>query len=225
MFTSIISNSSDSITFTTAMICLAAALVLGLVFSAVYMHCSERFTKNFVVTLALLPAMVATVIFMTNGSLGSAVAVAGAFSLVRFRSVPGTSREILSIFFAMTIGLACGMGQLAFAAVFTVLLSGCFVLLMKFSYAGKGSGERSLRVTIPENLDYTEIFDDIFVKYTTGSRLERVRTVGLGSMYELSYMITMKNENDQKAMLDEIRARNGNLSVVYGRVAENAQEL
>ena len=90
MFTSIISNSSDSITFTTAMICLAAALVLGLVFSAVYMHCSERFTKNFVVTLALLPAMVATVIFMTNGSLGSAVAVAGAFSLVRFRSVPGT---------------------------------------------------------------------------------------------------------------------------------------
>jgi hypothetical protein len=125
----------------------------------------------------------------------------------------------------MTIGLACGMGQLAFAAVFTVLLSGCFVLLMKFSYAGKGSGERSLRVTIPENLDYTEIFDDIFVKYTTGSRLERVRTVGLGSMYELSYMITMKNENDQKAMLDEIRARNGNLSVVYGRVAENVQEL
>lgn len=106
--------------------------------------------------------MVATVIFMTNGSLGSAVAVAGAFSLVRFRSVPGTSREILSIFFAMTIGLACGMGQIAFAAVFTVLLSGCFVLLMKSSYAGKGSGERSLRVTIPENLDYTEIFDDIF---------------------------------------------------------------
>ena len=192
MFTSIISNSSDSITFTTAMICLAAALVLGLVFSAVYMYCSERFTKNFVVTLALLPAMVAT---------------------------------ILSIFFAMTIGLACGMGQLAFAAVFTVLLSGCFVLLMKSSYAGKGNGERSLRVTIPENLDYTEIFDDIFIKYTTGSRLERVKTVGLGSMYELSYMITMKNEKDQKAMLDEIRARNGNLSVVYGRVAENVQEL
>ncbi|HCG59591.1 MAG TPA: DUF4956 domain-containing protein, partial [Lachnospiraceae bacterium] len=135
------------------------------------------------------------------------------------------SREILSIFFAMTIGLACGMGQLAFAAVFTVLLSGCFVLLMKSSYAGKGSGERSLRVTIPENLDYTEIFDDIFIKYTAGSRLERVKTVGLGSMYELSYMITMKNEKDQKAMLDEIRARNGNLSVVYGRVAENVQEL
>ena len=117
------------------------------------------------------------------------------------------------------------MGQLAFAAVFTVLLSGCFVLLMKSSYAGKGNGERSLRVTIPENLDYTEIFDDIFIKYTTGSRLERVKTVGLGSMYELSYMITMKNEKDQKAMLDEIRARNGNLSVVYGRVAENVQEL
>ncbi len=225
MFTSILEETGNSVTLTSTLICMVVALVLGFVVAAVYMNSSDRYTKNFVVTLALLPALVATVIFMTNGSLGSAVAVAGAFSLVRFRSVPGTSREILAIFFSMTIGLACGMGQVAFAAIFTVVIAMCFAVLMKSAFAERHSGARALKVTIPENLDYMDVFDDIFEKYTKSVQLDRVKTVGLGSMYELSYQLSMKNENDQKSMLDEIRTRNGNLSIVFGRAADNGQEL
>ena len=225
MFTSILDNTNNSASFTTMMICLAAALVLGLVVSTVYTMGSKRYTKNFAVTLVLLPALVAAIIFMTNGSLGSAVAVAGAFSLVRFRSAPGTSKEILAIFFVMSIGLACGMGEITFAAVFTIIISGCFTLLMKSGFGGSGADERSLKVTIPEDLDYTDIFADIFEKYTEKNELEKVKTIGLGSMYELDYVVTMKNEKEQKAMIDEIRTRNGNLSIVFGRVAENSQAL
>jgi hypothetical protein len=184
MFVSILDTTSGTISLESAALCAAAALICGLIAAFIYTVGSERYTKNFVVTLALLPILVEAVILMTSGNLGTAVAVAGAFSLVRFRSVPGTSKEIVAVFFAMAIGLACGMGQVLFAGLFTVLVSLAMLVLQKVSFGSTGSG-KLLKVTIPEDLDYTEIFDDIFKKYTVKSELLRVRTVNLGSMYEL----------------------------------------
>lgn len=226
MFTSIIDPEAGSLTIEGILICMGIAILLGIVIALVYMKgCTEHYTKSFVVTLALLPVLVGAVILMTSGSLGTAVAVAGAFSLVRFRSAPGTSREILSIFFAMAVGLACGMGEVAFAVLLTAVVAVVFFLLMRSPFGGSVSEDKDLRITIPENLDYTEIFDDLFEKYTTRCRLDKVKTVNLGSMYELQYSVTLKDAKEEKNMIDEIRTRNGNLTVICGRHRENAAEL
>ena len=209
-----------------ALICIAAALVLGIVVAFVYMKSStDRYSKSFVVTLALLPALVQVVILMTSGNLGSAVAVLGTFSLVRFRSVPGTSKEILGIFFAMAIGLACGMGQILFAVIITVIIACVFMILNRTKFGEKKGLDKHLKITIPENLDYTELFDDLFAKYTSRAELEKVKTVNLGSMYELDYDISLKDAKQEKQMIDELRVRNGNLSIVCGRHVENIPEL
>ncbi|MCR4653487.1 MAG: DUF4956 domain-containing protein [Eubacterium sp.] len=225
MFSTILDTSNGTLSISSAAICFGTALILGLIISLVYMKSSDHYTKSFVVTLALLPALVEAVILMTSGSLGSAVAVLGTFSLVRFRSAPGTSKEILSIFFAMAVGLACGMGQILFAVMITTVIALLFILLMKSGFAGNDREFRSLKVTIPEDLDYTGIFDDIFREYTRKSSLERVKTVNLGSMYELNYRICLKDQKKEKEMIDNIRTRNGNLSIVCGKIAENIQEL
>ena len=162
MFTSIIDSSTSSISIETTLICMAAALLLGFGVAAVYRITTERYTQNFLITLALLPMLVEAVILMTSGNLGTAVAVAGAFSLVRFRSVQGTSREILGVFLAMAIGLACGMGQITFAALFTAVAVLTLVLFSKSGLAGKEETFRHLRITIPEDLDYTGVFEDLF---------------------------------------------------------------
>lgn len=224
MFVSILDTTSGTISLESAALCAAAALICGLIAAFIYTIGSERYTKNFVVTLALLPLLVEAVILMTSGNLGTAVAVAGAFSLVRFRSVPGTSKEIVAVFFAMAIGLACGMGQVLFAGLFTLLVSLMMLVLQKMNFGSAGAG-KLLKVTIPEDLDYTEIFDDIFRKYTVKSDLLRVRTVNLGSMYELDYDIILKNDKDEKNMIDDIRIRNGNLTIVCGRHAEKSEQL
>lgn len=226
MFTSIIDSEVSELTIESVLICIGAALLLGMVIALIYKKgCTERYTQSFLVTLALLPVLVEAVILMTSGSLGTAIAVAGAFSLVRFRSAPGTSREILAIFFAMTVGLACGMGQVAFAVLFTAIVGLVFFLLMRSPLGAVTEVQKDLRITIPENLDYTGIFDDLFEKYTSRARLEKVKTVNLGSMYELQYSITLRNPKEEKQLLDEIRTRNGNLTVICGRHAENTVEL
>ena len=225
MFTSIIDSSTSSISVETTLILMAAALVLGLAVAGVYRMTTEKHTQNFLITLALLPMLVEAVIMMTSGNLGTAVAVAGAFSLVRFRSVQGTSREILGVFLSMSIGLACGMGQIAFAALFTLVTILALFVFSRTGLAGQETEQRHLRITIPENLDYTEIFEDLFEKYTRKARLEKVKTVNLGSMYELCYQVTLKKAEIEKEFLDQIRVRNGNLTIVCGRAAENAPEL
>lgn len=225
MFTSILDTASGTLSVTSAMYCIGAALVLGIVISLIYMISSERYTKNFIITMALLPTLVMVVILMTSGNLGTAVAVLGTFSLVRFRSVPGTSKEIAGIFFAMAVGLACGMGQLLFAALITVVISIIFLLLNKTKFGEKKEESKHLKITIPENLDYSGLFDDIFGKYTSSARLDKVKTVNLGSMYELDYSVAVKDPAQEKAMIDEIRTRNGNLSISCGRFAESGMEL
>lgn len=223
MFDSVITT-MGSVTTAELMICMGVAILLGFLIAGTYMVTSD-YSKNFVITLTVLPVVVQAVILLVNGNLGTSVAILGAFSLVRFRSVPGTSKEISTVFLAMAAGLAAGVGLVAYAAVFTVIVCTLMVVLTKTSFGEKKATERALKVTIPENLDYNEIFEDIFVKYTKKSSLERVKTTNMGSLFELMYLVTLKNVAEEKKMIDEIRCRNGNLTVQIGRPNITREEL
>ena len=188
-----------------------ASLALGVIVALIYMY-RNAYTKSFVVTLALLPAMIQLVIMIVNGNLGTGVAVMGAFSLVRFRSVPGSAREISCIFFAMAVGLATGMGYLTIAALFTLIIGAAMLLLNSVRFGEPAADEKELKITIPENLDYNGLFDDLFTTYT-------------GSMYELQYRLRTKNPESEKAFIDALRCRNGNLTILLGRVCSNRDEL
>ncbi|MDD3347822.1 DUF4956 domain-containing protein [Oscillibacter sp.] len=205
---------STTLTFPAFCLSLAAALLLGTLLTAVYTY-QNTYTKGFAVTLAMLPAIVAIVILMVNGSLGASVAVAGTFSLVRFRSVPGTAKEIGAIFLAMAVGLACGMGYPAFAALFTVVMAAAELLYTKLGlWEQKRSAlSRTLQITVPEDLNYAGAFDDLFEKYTTGATLLKVKTTNLGSLNRLTYDIALKQVNTEKELIDELRCRNGNLEI------------
>lgn len=216
MFTSLLNSTTGSLTISTALLCTGTSLILGFLISAVY-HQDGHDSRSFMTSLVLLPILVQMVIMMVNGNLGTSVAVLGTFGLVRFRSAPGTSREICFIFLAMAVGLATGTGYLTFA-LFMTLVIGTVVILMNWSrFAERGSAEKELKITIPENLDYTEIFDDIFEKYLKKYSLERVKTTNLGSMIECKYRIVIKDINLEKKMIDELRCRNGNLTILIGR--------
>lgn len=216
MFTSIFS--STEITAYNArdiLICTAVSLALGLVIALVF-HIQGGCSKEFKTSLIVLPVLVQAVIMMVNGNLGASVAVLGAFSLVRFRSQPGSSKEICGVFFAMAVGLATAMGCIGFACMLTALV-GIALLICTRALDFMGSEEKILRITIPENLDYTEVFDEIFKTYTQKVKIQQVKTTNMGSMFELRYAIHMKPGVNEKEMLDQIRTRNGNLTVVCGR--------
>ncbi len=206
------------------LVCTLASLLLGLGTAFIYMRRST-YSKSFVVTLALLPAMVQLVIMLVNGNIGAGVAVAGAFSLVRFRSVPGSAKEIGCIFFAMAIGLATGMGYLFFALLFFLVIGAALLLLNSTRFGESRCGDSLLRVVIPESLDYEGLFDDLFETYTNGAELIRVKTTNMGSLYELTYQIRLKTPVVRKAFLDELRCRNGNLTISCGRVSSDREEL
>lgn len=214
MFTSILTDSTINIT--QACVCMAVSLILGLGISVLYMY-TNTCSKNFAISLALLPVLVQMVIMLVNGSIGTGVAILGAFGLVRFRSIPGSSKEIIMVFFAMSVGLATGTGLIWIAVFFTMIVGLLFFVLSKTTYGERTSNERDLKITIPENLEYAGLFDDIFEKYTSKSYLDSVKTTNLGSMFELRYRITMKATADEKKMIDEIRCRNGNLTIMCGR--------
>lgn len=198
-------------------ICTAVSLVLGLGTALLCMY-KSHYTQSFVVALAMLPAVVQVVIMLVNGNIGAGVAVAGAFSLVRFRSVPGSAREIGMIFLAMAIGLATGMGYVVLAVLFFIVMA-VFVLALSVLRFGSGNEhERELKITIPETLDYEGLFDDLFQKYTNSAQLYRVKTTNMGTLYELDYHVVLKTERIPKEFLDELRCRNGNLNIVCGRV-------
>lgn len=216
MFASILSTTGGSLTVSAAVICTVASIILGLGISLMYMK-QGKCSKNFAISLVVLPVLIQVVIMMVNGNLGTGVAVMGAFSLVRFRSVPGSSKEICAVFFAMAIGLATGMGFIAFAVMITVIVGALFLILTKTSFGEQKQGAKELKVTIPETLDYTEVFDDLFAKYTTEASLESVKTTNLGSMFELRYSINLKDEKEEKALIDEMRCRNGNLTIMCSR--------
>ena len=224
MFTSILSSVEGNLTIQNGLLCTVVSVVLGILIAVIYMQ-QGNYSKNFVVTLAMMPVLVRVVIMMVNGNVGTSVAVLGTFGLVRFRSVPGTSREIANIFFAMAVGLATGMGYLTFSVAMVVVIGGMFMFLGKTSFGERKYNEKDLRITIAEDLDYTDIFEDIFAEYTSKHSLEQVKTTNLGSMYELKYHITLKNAKKEKEMIDQLRCRNGNLTIICGKRSTLQEEL
>ena len=219
--TTISSVAIDNKTFA---MCSAVSLVLGLLISFTFCF-KQKKSKGFILALTILPLIVQVIIMMVNGNVGTGVAVMGAFSLVRFRSVPGNAKEICGIFLAMAVGLATGTDQLVLAGVFTTVA--CAVTLA-FTFTPFGNikeNEKTLTVTIPESLDYTEIFDDIFEKYLSACELENVKTTAMGSLYKLKYSVTLKDSKSVKKMLDEIRERNGNLEVMCGKKETPEEQL
>ena len=221
LFASVIST---TVNWQAIILCTLSSLILGAAAAAIYCY-KNTYTKSFVVTLALLPAMVQIVIMLVNGNLGAGVAVMGAFSLVRFRSVPGSAREIGSLFFAMALGLATGMGYLGYAVLFLLLIGIANILLYGTSFAAPKLIDRELKITIPESLDYEGVFDDLFDKYTTRHELLHVKTSNMGSLYELCYLVRLKDTGINKNFLDEIRCRNGNLNITCGRLSTVRDEL
>ena len=201
---------------------MGVALILGLIIAITH-KVTSKYSKNFLTTITILPLLVATVILVVNGNLGMGVAVAGAFGLVRFRSIAGTSKEILSIFFAMAIGLAIGAGYPILATVVTVIGSLGIITLEKTSIFDGNMNEKYLKITIPENIDYTEVFNDILDKYTCKYKLEQVKTTNLGSMFELKYLITLNSDINEKAFIDELRVKKGKLKISLTKYSEGEE--
>ena len=199
----------------TMLIATGSSLVLGIAIALMYMYKSS-YSKSFTVTLALLPSIVMAVITLVNGNLGTGLAVMGAFSLVRFRSIPGSAREIGFIFFAMAVGLATGMSYIAYAFVFTLIVGLASIILYSTKFGEKKFTSKSMKITIPENLEYTGLFDDLFGEYTNSHKLMRVKTTNMGSLYQLTYDIEMKKSSLEKEFIDKIRCRNGNLDIICG---------
>lgn len=208
------------------LICIGVSFIIGLILAGAYMF-RTRYTKSFVVTLAMLPAIVCVVIMMVNGNVGTGVAVAGAFSLVRFRSVPGTAKEIGALFMAMGAGLITGMGYLGFAVVFAVILAVITILLGFVDFGARKNAARykTLRITIPEDLDYTGVFDEIFEEYAEKYELAQVRTTNMGSLFRLTYDMVMKSGANEKEFIDKLRCRNGNLEIAISRQETAVTEL
>ena len=226
MLTSILETSTTTtLSYANMAACTAVSLVLGLVISLTYMFCSEKKSKSFVITLAALPILVQAVIMLVNGNLGTGVAIMGAFSLIRFRSVAGSAREIGAVFFAMTVGLATGMGYVGFAVIVTAVVALLFMVLTKLNFGGSNTTDKHLKITIPENLNYSGMFDDLFAEYLSDYTLDKVKTTNLGSMFEVSYLIKFKNDLSEKDFIDAIRVRNGNLPIVCARVSAGSEEL
>ena len=200
MFNSLLASGLTAQSF---LICTAVSLVLGLL-TALCFSFRASFSKSFCLTLAILPAIVQVIIMMVSGSIGAGVAVAGTFSLVRFRSEPGTARQIAALFLSVALGIALGMGYAVLAGVFFLIVTLFFLLLTLVGFGGEHGAQRDLRITIPENMDYEGVFDDLFAKYT---------------LYEIRYTIVLKDEKQLKAFMDELRTRNGNLTIVCGRVS------
>ena len=208
------------------LLCVGCSLIIGLIIAFTYMF-KTKCTQSFVMTLALLPTIVCIVIMMVNGNIGTGVAVAGAFSLVRFRSAQGTAKEIGMLFMAMGSGLIAGMGYLAYAILFTLIMCGmCFLLnIIKFGELKNAILYKTIRITIPEDLDYTNVFEEIFEKYVKRYELITVRTTNLGSMFTLTYDIVLKVKNSEKEFIDELRCRNGNLEISISKQETTIVEL
>lgn len=224
MFESILSDVTGTLSVTSSILCMVTAIALGLVIAVVHMVTS-KYSKNFVISLAILPALVQVVIMMVNGNLGTSVAVLGAFSLIRFRSLPGNAKEITSVFFAMAIGLALGMGHIFFAVYITLIISAIILILSKTKFGNIREQEAKLKIVIPEEMDYTTVFNDIMDEYTKKYNIEKVKTINMGSMYELIYNIVLDKEKNEKEFIDKLRVRNGNLNISIMRLEEGVSEL
>jgi uncharacterized membrane protein YhiD involved in acid resistance len=223
IFDSVLTAQQDLavISVTEFLLCTLVSLVLGLAAALIHMF-RNSYNKGFVVTLALLPPVVQLVIMLVNGNLGAGLAVMGAFALVRFRSIPGNARDIAAVFISMAIGLATGMGFLAIAALFVLIIGAANIIYTLAPFGLAVAGRRQLRIAIPETLDYSEVFQPVFERFTTKAELVSLRTSNMGSLYKLAYEVTLRSGVSEKEFIDELRVRNGNLEVALGRGLFNA---
>ena len=219
MFNSIFDTTASGLSIPSILICSGVALVLGFIIALTHLKTSTT-TKNFLITLTVLPLLVEVVMLMVNGSLGTSIAVLGSFSLIRFRSLAGNSKEITSIFFAMAAGLALGMGHVLFAAIFTAIIVLAILLLTFVPLFNLSSQPQTLTITVPEDLDYTSAFDDIFKKYTSHVALVKSNTTNMGSLYQLSYELNLKKTVSEKDFIDALRVRNSNLRIILSHVSQ-----
>lgn len=206
------------------LVCCLSSIVLGAAVAAIYMF-RHTYSKNFVVTLALLPLIVQMVITLVNGNLGAGIAVMGVFNLVRFRSIPGSAKDIGSVFLAMAIGLATGMGFIVLAVLFTVIVAVVNVVYVLTPFGKQKEPEKTLKITIPEDLEYDGVFDGVLARYTDEHELVEVQTTNMGSLFLLEYAVRMKAPGIEKRMIDEVRCLNGNLKVVLGSAAASKDVL
>ena len=226
MFDTIFTTTSDgSISITQSVIAIGAALIIGFVIAAVYMFIckKEGYQKNFIIGLAMLPAVVAVVILLVGSNVARAFSMAGAFALVRFRSAPGSAKDISIVFFTMAAGLACGLGYVTFAAVFVAVMLIVLIGATAIGFGDRNIGKKQLKITIPENLNYSSVFDDLFDKYTSEYKMSRVKTTNMGTMYELTYEVRLKDESQEKDF--QLRIRNGNLNITMALMQDNGSAM
>ena len=226
-FQGVFDGTNTSLQIGDFLLCMGVSLAIGIFLAFIYTIKNE-YSQSFVLTLALIPAVVCVVIIMVNGNIGAGIAVAGAFSLVRFRSAPGSAKEICAIFLAMGVGLMTGMGYLGYATVFAAVLGGAILLfnVLQIGNSKKPLLNKTLHITIPETLEYEGVFDELLDTYTSKAQLVNVKTANMGSLYKLTYDVTMKEFGKEKQFLDGIRVRNGNLEVSLSKKEQlNGSEL
>ena len=209
------STTGESLTLTNTLIILVVSIILGLIISISYMKTSkeETVTSGFAITLIMLPAIISIIILLVGNNVARAFSLAGAFSIIRFRSEPKDPKDISYIFFTLAVGLSAGMGYILYAILFTIILCLIMFVLKFINYAESDKSCLELRITIPENLNYENIFDDILKKYTSSWKFKKIKTKEFGSLFEITYSVVM-NTGNQKKFIDEVRCRNGNLGVI-----------
>ena len=215
---------TNSLTVGLFLIAIISSIILGFITAVTFMF-RNTYTKSFISALILIPAIETVVIMLVNDNIGVGLSVAGSFALIRFRSVKGNAKELLAVFMAMTIGIICGTGYIALAAIFTLILCGVMFVLTLTDFGKQSDNDRYLKITVPESLNYDEAFEDVLKKYAVRYELDSVKTLTLGSLFRLDYKIYMKDSRELRQMIDELRTRNGNLEIMCGRASTNREEL
>ncbi len=214
---------STPVTLIGLLVTLVGSLILGILTALVFSY-KSKMSPSLSLTLAVLPVAMSMIVLMVNGNLGIAVAVAGGFTLVRFRSIAGTGREISAVFSVMTLGVICGLGYIGIAAVFFVITA-ALVLLLTVLHFGEHPNDKLLRITIPEDYDYAGLFSDIFRKYGITASIDKIKTTNMGSLIEVTYKVSLPGGILTKGMLDDLRARNGNLSIMLTSYEDSREQL
>ncbi|MFE5322835.1 DUF4956 domain-containing protein [Paenibacillus sp. NPDC056579] len=224
MLESIFAGTADStLTFTNAILTIVISFLMGAIISVTYMKTSKQsYSQNFALTMILIPSIIAVIILLIGNNVARAFSLAGAFSIIRFRSAPGDPKDIAYVLFTMATGLACGVGMYGYAVLFTIVLCVLMVVLHKFKFGEKRSSQKLLKITVPEDLGYEEAFQEVFQKFAVSHELKKVKTTELGSLFELVYVVTMNPNTSQKELIDALRCRNGNLNITLSMSPETA---
>lgn len=209
---------NEDITLTKIIIIFLSSIILGLIIALTH-KITSKYTKNFLISLTIIPLMVSAIILAVNGSLGTGIAVAGAFSLIRFRSVPGTSKEILSILTSMTLGLVLGTGYIFYGIIITIVFA-LMVLLFSKIKLFDNNDNKILKILVPENLDYSDVFNDEFKQYLESYEINQVKTTNMGSLFEITYLVNLKKNINEKEFIDKLRIKNGNLKINLSKPLE-----